>query len=416
MRLKLSLRRIKKEKVREKFCFVVEKNYLGTQSKRTGMPARGPYLVLPTRKGSLINLTPAQANSVLNDEEKWMSISVFEASEFISPLTQGGISLCQFCGLSDFKSILTLHNCFHGLRSTATSVSNSGKTTISSTYEKGKLSLNLQKFIEIASCIHPDCMVCPHEAIQLCESAERKRKATAVRNSKWKEEITDAMASVDVTNRPKNVFFSDTNALSPSGAECNMIFISSLPGNENLEEFDANLSDITQHFSLSHLSSPSSKEDAGNSVFMVSVNSIAHFFIALKYSITFIESSLPWSLAEKGIAFVVPEKFLKYSEGRVSSQEIESIDFLSSDFSFLIDLNDHKYQLDTTSIQCDCKCYTCTRHTKAYLHHLLTVQEMNSEILLSLHNLSTFVVITRKFRNSSAEEREMLSRMIFSFF
>lgn len=380
------------------------------------MLARGPYFVLPTRKGSLINLTPAQANCVLNDEEKWMSINVFEASELISPLTQGRMTLCQFCGLSNFKTILTVHNCFNGLRSTNISVSNSGKASISSTHEKGKLSLNLQKCIEIASCIHPDCMVCPHEAICLCESAERRRKSSAVKNAKWKEEITDALTSVNVINRPKKLFFSDTSAHSPSGAESNMIFISSLPGNENLEEFDANLSEITQHFSLSHMPSPSSKEDAGNSVFMVSVNSIAHFFVALKYSISFIESSLPWSLAEKGIAFVVPQKFLEYSEGGVSSQEIESTGFLSSDFSFLLDLNDHKYQLDITSIQCDCKCYTCTRHTKAYLHHLLTVQEMNSEILLSLHNLSTLVMITRKFRNSSTEEREMLSRMLFSFF
>ncbi len=33
-----------------------------------------------------------------------------------------------------------------------------------------------------------------------------------------------------------------------------------------------------------------------------------------------------------------------------------------------------------------CSCFTCTNHTRAYVHHLLHTHEMLASVLLELHN------------------------------
>ena len=42
----------------------------------------------------------------------------------------------------------------------------------------------------------------------------------------------------------------------------------------------------------------------------------------------------------------------------------------------------HRYASDFTPLLSGCSCYTCTHHTKAYIHHLLTVKEILATVLL----------------------------------
>lgn len=46
-----------------------------------------------------------------------------------------------------------------------------------------------------------------------------------------------------------------------------------------------------------------------------------------------------------------------------------------------------QHATDLSPLLPNCKCYTCTRHHSAYVHHLLTTKEMLGWILLQLHNL-----------------------------
>lgn len=69
---------------------------------------------------------------------------------------------------------------------------------------------------------------------------------------------------------------------------------------------------------------------------------------------------LPTRLARHGAAFT--------SNGRIS-------------------LRNARFREDFTALESACQCYTCTRHTKAYLHHLVHVKEMSAATLLSIHNI-----------------------------
>jgi queuine tRNA-ribosyltransferase len=47
-----------------------------------------------------------------------------------------------------------------------------------------------------------------------------------------------------------------------------------------------------------------------------------------------------------------------------------------------------KYKEDFTPLDDECNCYCCANYTKAYVRHLINVNEMLSSMLLSLHNIT----------------------------
>jgi queuine tRNA-ribosyltransferase len=47
-----------------------------------------------------------------------------------------------------------------------------------------------------------------------------------------------------------------------------------------------------------------------------------------------------------------------------------------------------KYKEDFTPLDDKCNCYCCKNYTKAYLRHLINVNEMLASMLLSLHNIT----------------------------
>lgn len=330
----------------------------------------GPFLILPSQRGSIVGLTAAQTNEILREDEKWISLSAFEATELLGPVKKAKVKLDLFCGLPGYKTVLTLRNCFHGLHASASSSDNA----ISANHEKGRVTLTKDAWLDIVSTIKPDVAVCPCDTVPLCETSDRKRKTSSIRNDKWESVVTSTLG------HPK-VLLPDTNTT------CDAFFVSTIPGNENIREYASNLGHI--------------RSKRPRAMCMTSVNSFFHFIIALKNEVTFIECSLPWNLAEKGIALTPSTQTLSESTPRSSSTPL------------LMELRDHTYQLDAVPLQENCDCYTCRRHTRAYIHHLLTVQEMNSNILLVIHNLVSLVKIVRMFRMGSETERaEIINSLI----
>lgn len=51
-----------------------------------------------------------------------------------------------------------------------------------------------------------------------------------------------------------------------------------------------------------------------------------------------------------------------------------------------IDGWDNELATDVSPLQAGCECYACTKHHRAYLHHLLSAKEMLAWVLLQIHN------------------------------
>ena len=71
-----------------------------------------------------------------------------------------------------------------------------------------------------------------------------------------------------------------------------------------------------------------------------------------------------------------------------------------------VDLFPKSYATDLRPIDESCRCYTCTKHHRAYLRHLLDAKEMTAWVLLQVHN---FAVMDR----FSASVRASLERGTF---
>ncbi len=59
-----------------------------------------------------------------------------------------------------------------------------------------------------------------------------------------------------------------------------------------------------------------------------------------------------------------------------------------------------KYKEDFTPLDPECDCYCCRHYTKAYLRHMVNVNEMMGGMLLSLHNISFLTKLMRDIRKS----------------
>lgn len=76
--------------------------------------------------------------------------------------------------------------------------------------------------------------------------------------------------------------------------------------------------------------------------------------------------------------------------------------------SDIIDLNDRRFKNDFRPPLSNCMCYTCRKHTRAYINHLLITKELLGPVLLTLHNLhhyaKFFETIRQSIRNDTYQE------------
>ena len=59
-----------------------------------------------------------------------------------------------------------------------------------------------------------------------------------------------------------------------------------------------------------------------------------------------------------------------------------------------------KFKEDFTPLDEECDCYCCKNYTKAYLRHLVNVNEMYGAMLLSLHNITFLHKLMKGLRES----------------
>ena len=65
-----------------------------------------------------------------------------------------------------------------------------------------------------------------------------------------------------------------------------------------------------------------------------------------------------------------------------------------------INLKNAKYKEDFTPISEECNCYACKHYTKSYIKHLLNAEETFGARLLSIHNISYLVNLTKELRDA----------------
>jgi queuine tRNA-ribosyltransferase len=70
-----------------------------------------------------------------------------------------------------------------------------------------------------------------------------------------------------------------------------------------------------------------------------------------------------------------------------------------------IAIKNRRYADDPEPLDPQCKCYTCTNFSRAYLRHLFVSREMTAKTLNTIHNLVFYLELMRRLRNAIEEDR-----------
>jgi queuine tRNA-ribosyltransferase len=67
-----------------------------------------------------------------------------------------------------------------------------------------------------------------------------------------------------------------------------------------------------------------------------------------------------------------------------------------------LNIKNARYADDLSPLDPECGCYTCRRHSRAYLRHLYVAGEMSAAALNTLHNLTFYLDTMRRIRDAIA--------------
>ncbi|MBM5818068.1 MAG: tRNA guanosine(34) transglycosylase Tgt [Cyanobacteria bacterium K_Offshore_surface_m2_239] len=110
--------------------------------------------------------------------------------------------------------------------------------------------------------------------------------------------------------------------------------------------------------------------------YLMGVGSLREMAVAVAHGFDLFDCVLPTRLGRHGTALVGGERW---------------------------NLRNARFRHDHTPLDPGCPCLACRHHTRAYLHHLVRVEEMLGRTLLSLHNLTTLLRFTRAMGQAIAE-------------
>ena len=70
-----------------------------------------------------------------------------------------------------------------------------------------------------------------------------------------------------------------------------------------------------------------------------------------------------------------------------------------------INFNNAKFKKDLGPVEEGCDCYCCKNYSRAYIRHLISVDEMFGGRLLSIHNIRFLIKLTEEIREAIKEDR-----------
>ncbi len=87
---------------------------------------------------------------------------------------------------------------------------------------------------------------------------------------------------------------------------------------------------------------------------------------------------------------VLPTRDARHNRLYIFNDRIENINFEEKDFYDYHYIQDNRYARDTKPVDEYCDCFCCQNHSRAFLHHLLKIEEPLLNRLATIHNLKFY--------------------------
>ncbi|APR98733.1 tRNA guanosine(34) transglycosylase Tgt [Wolbachia endosymbiont of Folsomia candida] len=85
--------------------------------------------------------------------------------------------------------------------------------------------------------------------------------------------------------------------------------------------------------------------------------------------------------------------------------KVKNMNSISSKCKEHINLRNQQFELDDNPIESDCLCFTCKKHSRAYIHHLLKAKELLAHTLITIHNVFFMNKLMESIRQAILDDR-----------
>jgi len=121
---------------------------------------------------------------------------------------------------------------------------------------------------------------------------------------------------------------------------------------------------------------------------------------AVAAGVDLFDSTYPHMLTMGGYAMTFPVT-MEDILGDFANKNLAVEEWSKSDSdSAKICLRSVSFRLDESPLVDGCKCYTCRKHSRAYIHHLLNTHEMLAQTLLDIHNMYHYLGFFQAIREA----------------
>ena len=95
---------------------------------------------------------------------------------------------------------------------------------------------------------------------------------------------------------------------------------------------------------------------------------------------------------------VLPTRDARHRRLYVYDDRIENLNFDGGDFYHFYYIGDDKFVRDARPVDPYCDCFCCRNYSRAYLHHLLKIEEPLVNRLATIHNLRFYSRLTAELQ------------------
>lgn len=238
----------------------------------------------------------------------------------------------------------------------------------------GFKSLNVDDYVQNAQPLQADITLSIADVVTNKQISQKRVEKSADRTHAWMKDTLTAGAEAEPN---ASTLFASIPPLEPHQQS---FYLSDL-----CDEYKSEIRGIGLHSAETAANLPQALQDLPR-ICLTNPESPHDILRAVALGNDMVTVSFVTETSENGIAF-------SFSLDESGEQSNEPLGF---------DLWDASHATDISPLVKDCKCYTCTKHHRAYLHHLLSAKEMLAWTLLQIHN---FHAIDRFF----AEIREAIA-------
>ncbi|BET02452.1 Queuine tRNA-ribosyltransferase catalytic subunit 1 [Nesidiocoris tenuis] len=356
-----------------------------------------PLLLFYTKGGSIPHLTH-EVLQLLTTEQQTVQITLpttYHSHEAVKQFKKG---ISSFVGLQECLTCLSVQDPAY-----KTPVGYNKQRNVSIWTNQGRVSLNSSEYMDIVEAFKPDF----YEALSNGDTnidTAKKKIGKVVESSKQlfdgclqrhcSSELVNTSGILAAVEGGYNSEARKKSAASYKNAPVDGFVINGLHNNgPDVEEIDFKSIEDVIDVTVDNL--PSDKLRLLHGSWTPS-----NLLKLVDSGIDAFDSSYPYLVTERKGALVFRFEIVDRSQ---TTEESESP-------MLEINLSDSKFKEDFVPLVDGCACLSCTKHTRAYIHHLINNRELLASTLLMIHNLHHYIEFFKTIRSALASDKRVILR------